>query len=360
MSDYTERLNALTKGLEKPSKVRVEEFTKILIEMYNSEGNYDELVDWLLRTHYFVGKRFFETNKLNPTEAIGMLNAVENHPFLKKSVQGFLFNRLFVICQSFIVNNVDPAVAAQLAYDIVFYGRQKGKFSASLIKGFLDIITDEKERLIFASFPDHCKNTHDKKILMDFVSACEINVETKQKQDTKIIDKVPENSPAVTTSECNTPDSPALSSLNLPIIVDQLKAQIDRLLKTNEVIDTLRRQVRDRESEIQRINQELKNSKGESFSLRRDLESKQKEIDNCYERIEDLENRLKSVFEMDDSIRSQELMTLKKDVADAIRMEYLDYKDSDQTFNEDNFVANSASLERVFKFLIRFGFEIDK
>lgn len=41
-------------------------------------------------------------------------------------------------------------------------------------------------------------------------------------------------------------------------------------------------------------------------------------------------------------------MTLKKDVADAIRMEFLDYKDSDQTFNEDNFVANSASLERVF------------
>ena len=77
------------------------------------------------------------------------------------------------------------------------------------------------------------------------------------------------------------------------------------------------------------------------------------------EKVSELDSRLKQVYETDNAIRDQELQTLKKNVADALKMEYADFKDSDDTVNEDNFMANYASLDRIFRILIRFGFELE-
>ena len=52
------------------------------------------------------------------------------------------------------------------------------------------------------------------------------------------------------------------------------------------------------------------------------------------------------------------LRRIKKNVSDSIRPEFEDFNSSGREFNEDNFLANCASIERIFKILKRFGFDL--
>lgn len=358
MNDYSERLNELAKKFDKPTKARIEEFASVLSEMYNSEGSYDDLTDWLLRIHYKVGKRFFENNRITDTDALGILHSVENHPLLMKSGQNYLFDRLFTICQAYIIAAVDCGITAKLAYMIAYYGKQKEKFSTSIVNSFKHIFADNAQCSIFVSLPQYVDNAHDKRVINDFINYCEIKL---NKEEEAPADKVVQQPSFIVASDKNnTEHSTDNSKMELKELTEKLKEQLDRLIKANDIVEMIKAQLYAKDKEYESLSQELKTTKGKCFSLEMELAEKKKEVEEYSSKINDLETRLKSVFEMDDSIRNQEIQTLRKDVADALRMEYLDYKESDQSFNEDNFVANSASLERVFKILIRFGFELDK
>lgn len=49
------------------------------------------------------------------------------------------------------------------------------------------------------------------------------------------------------------------------------------------------------------------------------------------------------------------LLTLSTEVNRALELEVSDFVASDNEFNKENFVANTAALDRVFRVLKRFG-----
>lgn len=49
------------------------------------------------------------------------------------------------------------------------------------------------------------------------------------------------------------------------------------------------------------------------------------------------------------------VLTLSANVDKALKLEVSEYLSSDDTFNRENFVANTAALDRVFRVLKRFG-----
>lgn len=90
-----------------------------------------------------------------------------------------------------------------------------------------------------------------------------------------------------------------------------------------------------------------------------EVEELRRELSEARAQITDLNARLEQAFRMDETNRSSELLTLKANVSEALREEYREFQTAGQTFNEDNFAANSASLFRIFKILKRFGFSLE-
>jgi hypothetical protein len=77
-------------------------------------------------------------------------------------------------------------------------------------------------------------------------------------------------------------------------------------------------------------------------------------------RVIDLSERLKNSLQMDNISQNQELITLKTNLQNSLKVEYADYlvsKDSD--CNPDTYGALIGSLTRTFKILRRFGITIE-
>jgi len=72
--------------------------------------------------------------------------------------------------------------------------------------------------------------------------------------------------------------------------------------------------------------------------------------------IEDLTQRLRTSLEMDNISKNQELITLKNDISEALKLDYADYaKSTNLPYNEDLFEMYRSTLKRIFKLLKRFG-----
>ena len=84
-----------------------------------------------------------------------------------------------------------------------------------------------------------------------------------------------------------------------------------------------------------------------------------RELSEARAQIADLNARLEQAFKMDENNKTSELLTLKTNVSEALKEEYREFQNSDRSFSEDNFAANTASLFRIFKILKRFGFSLE-
>lgn len=49
------------------------------------------------------------------------------------------------------------------------------------------------------------------------------------------------------------------------------------------------------------------------------------------------------------------MLTLSTEVNNALRQEVSDFMSSDDAFNKENFIANTAALDRIFRVLKRFN-----
>jgi hypothetical protein len=73
-------------------------------------------------------------------------------------------------------------------------------------------------------------------------------------------------------------------------------------------------------------------------------------------KIADLEQRLTVTLKLNTSAHNQQLITIKTDIANALKLEYQDYQESKaKEFSASQYEAYHASLFRIFKALKRFG-----
>ena len=354
-----QRLIELTKN-SKVSNSNKKEIAQLLTERFQEDHNYGDLINWLFKSHYSVAQVFFEKNTFNDDEAAVFAKALEKSETLRKKGQNHYFCRLWIICSIFMKQKLADETVAEIAYITVDYGQGKKqsekKYAVTLVDEFKRRIVDKGLLSEFIKLPDAATNDYHKKTLSKFISYM-------SRTDTSNTAELPRDMPTTKEHESNASaqeaDNKTQQSFDLNQFGQQLTEQLDRLISVNDTIASVKLAVADRDREIVQLKQDLKIAQDKIFSAEMEKAQLERRLADSEEKVSELDSRLKQVYETDNAIRDQELQTLKKNVADALKMEYADFKDSDDTVNEDNFMANYASLDRIFRILIRFGFELE-
>lgn len=82
------------------------------------------------------------------------------------------------------------------------------------------------------------------------------------------------------------------------------------------------------------------------------------ELERVTAERDDLDARLALAFEMDESTKNQEVLTLKGDIGSSLKLEHANYLENiEVACDEDMFIAYRATIRRMFRTLGRFGIE---
>jgi chromosome segregation ATPase len=128
----------------------------------------------------------------------------------------------------------------------------------------------------------------------------------------------------------------------------------------NGTISMFRKDVASRDSQIAELSRILNENNQIIEDLQRKLNERHQEIRENEMRIDDLSERLKNSLQMDNISQNQELITLKTNLQNSLKLEYEDYLVSkDSECNPDTYGALIGSLTRIFKTLRRYGIIID-
>lgn len=133
-------------------------------------------------------------------------------------------------------------------------------------------------------------------------------------------------------------------------------ASIRRLADNRSSIDSLAATLACRDDELNSLRTAVSEKEHHVVSLVSEVAVKEKQLSEAKGQIEDLTQRLRASLQMDNISKSQELITLKNDISEALKLDYADYtKSKDSPYSEDLFEAYRSTLTRIFKLLKRFG-----
>lgn len=155
--------------------------------------------------------------------------------------------------------------------------------------------------------------------------------------------------------------------------VESVQAIVKVLQTANQEVEKLLDNVFNKNNTIQNLLEKLNAAANEISLLKAEIDNKNtkitalnEHIDNLKEhnleqeaKIKELDERLKLSFNADDISKKQELMTLKTDIAKAIKLQYEDFSENkNESCNEDNYEALKVTLNQVFRSLKRYGIEL--
>ena len=135
---------------------------------------------------------------------------------------------------------------------------------------------------------------------------------------------------------------------------------LQSLNDSNGMVSLLRKDIESRDSRITEFLATIKENELIIEDLQRKLDNRQQTILEKEASIDDLSGRLKNSLQMDSISQNQELITLKTNLQNSLKVEYSDYIASkDSECNADTYGAMLGSLARIFKTLRRFGIIVD-
>ena len=142
------------------------------------------------------------------------------------------------------------------------------------------------------------------------------------------------------------------------------KAQKEILVKMQVLtenrlcIEALTAALAQRHEEMLLMNRRIAERENKILSLINEDKEKEIELTNQKQQIDDLTERLRKSMQMDDISKKQEILTLKNDISEALKLDYEDFvKSKEKPYEEDLFEAYRSTLSRIFKLLKRFGID---
>lgn len=142
------------------------------------------------------------------------------------------------------------------------------------------------------------------------------------------------------------------------------KAQKEILVKMQVLtenrlcIEALTAALAQRDEEMLLMNRRIAERENKILSLINEDKEKEIELTNQKQQIDDLTERLRKSMQMDDISKKQEILTLKNDISEALKLDYEDFvKSKEKPYEEDLFEAYRSTLSRIFKLLKRFGID---
>lgn len=146
---------------------------------------------------------------------------------------------------------------------------------------------------------------------------------------------------------------------NLLSATEEIEKLFDNVFSKNITLNNQRDRLKDQDIKILNLQDQVDKQKDENLVLNSEIETLRRSLEEKSLKIEGLDNRLKESFQSDEISQNQELITLKKNIAAAVKLQYEDFSENeDAECNEDNYTALKIGLNNVFRALDRYGIEL--
>lgn len=366
------------------SKENREKAVAALLELSFQKDNYEQIVNFLYKFHYSVSRDFFEKFSTAASEK-NIIALVDRMISSEQFKQGKGYYVGFSMVLAFAIQN-----KYQVAF-LVLNGALKqsdkgGKFTGGclaifetlivnkgkmqyiekvygqIIKG--DIVCNELEKKRLDRF---LKDLKDREKSSKEKEKKEVSTQDEATEQSKVQQKkLPEKNAVITAdSAMQTKQKKGSISNDIEIAISQIDktqkevlAAIQNLSKNQLTMEAMVVSIARRDEEMNTARENLTEKEKRISSLVNDIKEREKAFIAQKQQIEDLTERLRMSMQMDDISKNQELLTLKNDISDALKLDYADFiKSKEKPYDPDLFDAYRLTLSRIFKLLKRFGIE---
>lgn len=408
--DTITQLDKLLKSASKITDVQAKEAARLLLSLFAETQDKSSIADYIMKFKPTVSLFFFEAAVKtldSETQMQSIHSAICSSEAYKKNYNNVATSRGFVFAAVLIKNGVN--IARDVLMRTLVDAEKDGRFSDSVISLFkkhvLDYCGSLQSILALGETPwDNSASRNRFFRFMDAVNSSTVKIispaKTQEKSAATIAPPVEiPNEPAATSTirppvktqnEPSAATAPVAPDVSAPLTkgegqqvagipasdaMEKLAEELLRLLSSaskeantllqtlsdsNGTISLLRKEIVERDTRIAVLATNLREKDDAIADLRRKLnESQQSERENEGQ-IADLSERLRNSLQMDSISQSQELITLKTNLQNGLKVEYADYligKESE--CSENNYGALIDNLARIFKTLRRFGITIE-
>ncbi|MDR0652446.1 MAG: hypothetical protein LBG12_03965 [Synergistaceae bacterium] len=385
MMETVVRLNELVGKKPHMTDRDSREAAVLLLELYSYARDKEMIADFIMNLKPAVCLYFFEkaaeTMEIEEIEslqaAVCGTEAYKKNTNRAGTIRGFIF--------AAVLAERDTAIARAVLMRTLADAEKDGKFSEAVVKSFkTNVLAYYGMEAIEALGDKEWENPEMRDRFARFMqtvgSSDAMAVRGKKSQEPikttrplkTIAGKAESESRTNLAPTVNTHPEAALSpadekahSLTAEILktlessAREARILLGTLNESNGAIANLRQQITERDSRISELSSALSERDGEIDCLRQDKINAEQTISDKDARISDLREQLRLSMQMDNISQNQELITLKSNLANSLKMEYADYLNSkDSECNSDNYAALIGSLTRIFKTLHRLGITI--
>lgn len=387
MENVVERINILS---NKKSKIGVADSLKaagLIYQVYESEKRIDIIINYLNNFYYkvmsvFVREFYFKLSKQEKEKFIKLF--VQNKKFEENSGNSSVFKGLSIL-EEIIKRDIEDDNIMYLIGNICRVAEKNGRFGNAVKKSFIDFLKNTGD--IFLELDFELMDDVIRKRMFRYINDSIQNVSDFAYKDKvkKIGEKYSykftfENIPhigAIDKSDTlgngkNKEDQTRINkwidsnetklnelSRTLKSANDEAKKLFESIFENNMTVKSLQEQIKNKDYEISSIKAQEQNKTAKIEEMDSKINDLISQINNKNIEIDDLKKRLKISFKVDNISKNQEIITLKNDIAAALKLQYEDFNEyKDEECNEDNYEALKVTLNQVFRTLKRYGIEL--
>lgn len=382
MEKSIERMNELIQKKTKLSNSHSIEAAEIIFNLYKSDNNLESSIENLYHFHYSVigiyVNRYYDD--FNIQEKENFIKAfVENSKF-KENIANSSILKGFSILQEMLKLNENDKNIYYLFNNISSVAEKKGQYNSSVKGAFYEFLSEVGDEFLNLNFD--IMSEQERKRMLRYIDAtienssnisCEQSMlRLGEKYSYKFTNKIDNESIKEENrkdEEDNTEYKNDLQKsyasnelINLVSLLENANEEANKLFKNiferNLTIKSLEQQITLKEREINEVKLQIRNEKDKSTYLTTKIEELKAELNSSNLEIDNLRERLKIAFNIDDVKKNQEIITLKTDISTALKLQYEDFNEhKEEECNEDNYEALKVTLNQVFRTLKRYGID---
>lgn len=395
MEKIIERINELLKKKSKIGNADSLEAANLIYQLYCSNKDCEILVNYLYDFYYkisgiFINKYYFQVSEGEKTEIIQSF--LKSKKFYENQSGASLFRGFSILTEIIskdikdtniitIINSLAKIAEKNNIFNqtscetlLNFLNTTNGKFFDLDLASLSNYEIKRLFRYISTAISDISIITYSNKIQawsdkysFTFIKKNDVaNVSQIELKDTAShkIEKIVEIPTQNTMSTTNTVKSVEIESAKEILKILQSTNQeaqklFDNIFSKNNTIQNIQENLNIKEKEMNLLKVEIENKNIALMSLRGELNKVKVELADREMKISDITERLKASFNADDISKKQELITLKNDIATAVKLQYEDFNEhKNESCNEDNYEALKVTLNQVFRTLKRYGIEL--
>lgn len=354
---------------KKLSKDDQKKAVAILLEMSDDINNAKQVVGYLMKLHYSACSTYYAraAAELSDEKLVAIVEAFRSNDQIKSNqYQNFLFPKGFGSVLS-LARAAKYELAFSILNDILLRSKDGSQFTDGCKDSFKRIVIDAggfshiQKLFEVVSLDDFKANLSDKRGFERFLgsfadfSPSPASLIVREPKTVK-----EERSPDPIKKERRPNDGEGYVSVESLVKVESTQSEILTVLRNltenRTAIDILALQIQKKDDEIVSAQARIRDLEQQLSTTYLELKKSKEDLLSAEMEISDLTSRLRTSLSMDEISKNQELTTLKKDISEALRLDYVDFMETKNSdCSQDLFEAYRSMIMRIFKLLNRFG-----